>query len=93
MTESCARAEDCAAAASRVEKCKLIESELVGLVVDLEDLCPILAPIYLTVDVEEEIEFERDSLLLAVGAGAGTFMIVSTFVKASLRRHCVRHAW
>lgn len=75
------RALDCSAAASSIEKCWLIESELVGLVVERDDLCPILAPIYLTVDPEEEVELERDSLLFTAGANAGTFIIVCFFVR------------
>lgn len=53
----------------------MIESELVGLVVDRDALCPIFAPMYLTVATEDDVEFERESLLFAAGASAGTFIV------------------
>lgn len=49
-----------------------MESELVGLALEMDFLCPIFEPRCFTVFTEEEVEFERESLRLAVGARLGT---------------------
>lgn len=78
---------DWSAAASRTEKCWLIESELVGLVFEYDDLCPILDPMCLIVETEDEVEFERESLLFTAGANTGTFMVAFFHVKGSSNAH------
>lgn len=59
----------------------MIESELVGLVAERDDLCPILEPIYLTVETEDEVELERDNLLFTTGASTGAFMVTLLHVR------------
>lgn len=61
--------------ASKVEKWRPIESELVGLALEIDFLCPILEPICFTVATEEEVELDRDSLRLTVGGRVGTFIV------------------
>ena len=49
-----------------------MESELVGLALEMDFLCPILEPRCFTVFTEDEVEFERESLRLADGVRLGT---------------------
>lgn len=67
---------DSSVAASRVEKCWCIESELVGLGLEKDARCPVREPGFLTVVAAEETEFDRDTLRVAAGAKVGTFIML-----------------
>lgn len=65
-----------AAAASSVEMYRLIDSELVGLAWEADFLCPIFAPSCLTVETDEDVEFERESLRFTAGERVEWLMVV-----------------
>lgn len=74
------------AAASSLEMYWLMESELAGLACEADFLWPIFAPRCFTVETDEVVEFDRDSLRLTAGGRVEWLMFVVVLEACELRR-------